>query len=97
MSDKFFKESSVNNQPGFSKSPTWDFGFRATSMIIIIDSNSANDWIEFSFDAGNSLHGKVIAEDRHIVFDWFDGQKIWLRGPSGRNVNYRIYAWEAQK
>lgn len=89
---KFFDEVVVNSLE-FSESPSMKFDFRATGIMIAIDSGLA---IEYSFD-GHTRHGKLYSEDTFGSFDDIDESKIWFRKVGEDPVSIRLWAWEKKK
>lgn len=89
---KFFDEVVVDSNQ-FSQLPLMKFDFRATGMMIAIDSGDA---VEYSFD-GKTRHGKLYSEDSYGSFDDIDESKIWFRKVGDADVSLRLWAWEKKK
>ena len=94
--DKYFETVTVDSD-SFPKTPQVDMGFRATGLLFIMDTPDEDiDWAEWSID-GRTVHGKILGNDRHIVLDEYDVQKIWFRGPNGQTHNVRVIGWIKQR
>lgn len=74
--------------------PDFDFGFRATGMMLTVDTPGDQKYVEFSLNA-RDLDGRVYRFERHLVFDFFDASKLWLR--SAEPINVRVWAWVQQR
>lgn len=92
---KYYKEITVPaGQAEFSRvdmpdSPDADMGFRANSIILILDVGEAVEW---SYN-GTNVDGKIICEDRHLVFDDIDVSQIWFRHVSETDAKLRVWGW----
>lgn len=89
---KFFDEQVIDSDT-FTELPLMKFDFRATGLMIAIDSGDA---VEYSFD-GQTRHGKLYAEDSFGSFDDIDESKIWFRKVGTPDVSLRLWAWEKKK
>ena len=92
MTGHFFTEVVVASNAYDPNTPT-AFGFRATSLMVVIDGNGP---LEFSYN-GKDRHGKLYKADKFIVFDDIDESQIFFRVPNGNNTSIRVWAWENQK
>lgn len=84
----FFDEVVVSNTD-FLDTPTLEFGFRASSMMISIFADGPVEW---SF-TGKTRHGKIYIFDKYASFDDLDNSKLWLRSPTGTPTTIRVWAW----
>lgn len=79
----------------YPKEPQLNLDFRADAIMIIMD---AGEELEWSYNNGCDLGGIMYCEDRSLVFDGFDVNKIWFKKPAGKeDVKLRIFAWLKQR
>lgn len=87
----FFKKVEISSTE-FDSSVKW--AFNSTSLSIFVESNNANDIIEYSF-SGHVVHGEINpAFFKGIFFDNRQRNVIFLRRKSpGQSVVVRVEAW----
>lgn len=85
--NKYFKAQTISNTD-FEDTPTLEWGFRATGLIIAIDGAGP---VHFSYN-GKDIDGTLYASDRWIAFDNHDESKIWLKADAASPI--RLWAWE---
>ena len=105
--DHYFAEGVVDNHTAFTPhvnaepQPDLNWGFRATGFIITLDEGATPDpaaYIEFSRHCDLRVDGKILCQDHHLAFDMSDyGSSLWLRGPAGKSVKFRVFAWIKQR
>ena len=79
----------------FPQVPQIELKTRHNGMTIILDAGLEVEW---SLDNGCSIDGRILCEDRSLVFDWTDiGKQIWWRvvdkGPSTKEAKLRVWTW----
>ena len=86
-----FKEIAINEST-FPKKAQIEFGFTATSIMIIIDDDVES--IEFTLHSDKQIDGKIKGNcDGPLAWDGLAFNKIWFKGPDGKQVKIRIWAW----
>lgn len=91
----FFAKITVTNT-SFIASQRVRWGFNSVGLALLVESDDANDAVEYSFD-GQELHGDLtpLLPSEGIVFDNRFENNVWFRAKnSGRTVTVRIEAWQ---
>ena len=74
----------------FQSSPDFDFGFQATSVMIVNDNE--DDIIMFSFRKPY-LDGELFCFDGPWVADGIGEGRLWVKVLTGKSVQVRVWAW----
>lgn len=87
----FFAEGTASNA-SFGEPPTVEIGFRATALILAVDSGGP---LLASFEKNGVVHAKVLFGDKFLALDCVDVSRIWFKAAVA--TEWRVFAWESQR